>query len=82
MRKQQNVNDFAPWRAPTGDTQGQVIVVPGERTCLACGETFCGQYCERCGPREPDLHTPRKAPPPSVATLGYLRAGEYAEVRL
>ena len=60
----------AAWRAPTGDT------------CLACGETFCGLYCERCGPKtEEDRHAWRAELPPSVPTLQYLRDGEWRDAQ-
>lgn len=72
----------AAWRAPTGDTWPLVRVAANERTCLACGETFCGLYCERCGPKtEEDRHAWRAELPPSVPTLQYLRDGEYEEPR-
>ena len=70
----------SPWQPPTGDTQRLVRVLPDERTCLACGDTFTGTMCERCGRDEQGTHA-RKALPPSVATITYLRAGEYEEVR-
>jgi hypothetical protein len=70
------------WKAPTGDTQWLVQVQPGERTCLACGETFePGGYCMRCGTKEDGT---RRAPadmPPSVATAEYLYPEEYVTVR-
>jgi endogenous inhibitor of DNA gyrase (YacG/DUF329 family) len=62
------------WKAPTGDTQWLVMVHPGERTCLACGDTFAaGRYCIHCGEEN--------AGSPSVATADYLRPAEYAVVR-
>ena len=75
-------DNFSPWIAPTGDNWPLVRVIPGERTC-ACGETFVGAFCERCGVHEDGAqHGRRRAePPPSVPTLAYLRAGEYVEVR-
>ena len=81
MRKRQNANDLTPWRAPTGDTQRFVCVIPGERTCLECGDTFTGVLCERCGRDEQGTHI-RKALPPSVPTISYLRVGEWTEARL
>jgi len=81
MRKRHDT-DPAPWLAPTGDTQSLVIVAAGERTCLACGDTFCGSFCERCGLRDPGSpHAPRRTQTPSVPTLSYLRAGEWKEAQ-
>ena len=69
------------WKAPTGDTQWLVMVQPGERTCLACGDTFAaGGYCMRCGTREDGVRRTRRDMPPSVPTAGYLHADEYATV--
>lgn len=79
MRAQRSI-DLSPWCAPTGDTQRAIFVLPGERTCLACGDTFVGAFCERCGRDEAGSHV-RKPPAPSVDTLAYLRVGEYENVR-
>lgn len=67
----------AAWTPPTGDTWRLVRVAPDERTCLACGDTFCGEYCTRCGARDEQGGAPRAVQPPSVPTLRYLRDGEY-----
>ncbi len=70
------------WKAPTGDTQWFVMVQPGERTCLGCGDTFApGGYCIRCGVREDGAWCGEDKRPPSVATVDYLRSDEYAVVR-
>lgn len=69
------------WKAPTGDTQWLVLVQPGERTCLACGDTFAaGGYCLRCGTRDDGTRRSKDDMPPSVPTTAYLRAEEYATV--
>lgn len=69
------------WKAPTGDTQWLVLVQPGERTCLACGDTFAvGSYCLRCGTRDDGTRRSKDDMPPSVPTVTYLRAEEYATV--
>jgi hypothetical protein len=69
------------WKAPTGDTQWLVLVQPGERTCLACGDTFAaGGYCLRCGTRDDGTRRSKDDMPPSVPTVTYLRAEEYATV--
>ncbi len=70
------------WRPPTGDTQWLVQVQPGERTCLACGDTFApGGYCIRCGVRDDGAWCGEDDRPPSVPTVDYLRQEEYAVVR-
>ena len=62
-----------------------VHVIPGERTCLGCGETFPGGgYCQRCGLPEPGEKRGRRRQdrlPPSVPTEGYLQPDEYRIVR-
>lgn len=74
-RKATNGEYDPQWVAPTGDTQCLVRLQPGERTCLACGDTFAaGGYCIHCG----ESHVGR----PSVATAAYLRPEEYMVVRL
>lgn len=66
------------WKAPTGDTQWLVQVQPGERTCLACGDTFApGGYCMRCGARADGTPRSKDDMPPSVATADYLYPEEY-----
>lgn len=74
MRKRRDL-DFDPrWAAPTGDTQRFVLVLPAERTCLRCGDTFAaGTYCIRCGD---------DTSAPNVATDSYLIPDEYVTVRL
>lgn len=70
------------WKAPTGDTQWLVRVHPGERTCLACGDTFAaGSYCMRCGTRADGTRLSKDAMPPSVPTEAYLHPDEYVTVR-
>lgn len=70
------------WKAPTGDTQCLVMVQPGERTCLACGETFApGGYCMRCSTRDDGTRRAPSDMPPSVATADYLRPDEFVTVR-
>lgn len=70
------------WKAPTGDTQWLVLVQPGERTCLACGDTFAaGGYCMRCGTWEDGTRRAKGDMPPSVPTAGYLHPGEFVTVR-
>jgi len=70
------------WKAPTGDTQWLVMVHPGERTCLACGDTFAaGGYCTRCCTSEDGVRRTRRDMPPSVPTAGYLHPGEFVTVR-
>jgi len=70
------------WKAPTGDTQWLVQVQPGERTCLACGDTFAdGGYCMRCGTRDDGTRRAKGDMPPSVATAAYLHPDEYVTVR-
>lgn len=69
------------WKAPTGDTLRLVQVQPGERTCLACGDTFAaGGYCMRCGTRDDGTRRAKGDMPPSVATAAYLRPDEYVTV--
>ncbi len=69
------------WKAPTGDTQWLVMVQPGERTCLACGDTFAaGGYCMRCGTRDDGTRRSKDDMPPSVPTASYLHADEYVTV--
>ena len=66
------------WKAPTGNTQWLVVVQPGERTCLACGDTFApGGYCIRCGTRAGGTLRGKNEFPPSVPTVDYLRPDEY-----
>ncbi len=66
------------WKAPTGDTQWLVVVQPGERTCLACGDTFApGGYCILCGVCEDGAWGSEEDRPPSVATVSYLNQDEY-----
>lgn len=66
------------WRAPTGDTQWLVLVQPGERTCLGCGDTFApGGYCMRCGTRADGTRRSKDDMPASVPTAAYLRPEEY-----
>ena len=66
------------WKGPTGDTQWLVQVQPGERTCLACGDTFAaGGYCLRCGTRDDGTRRAKGDMPPSVATAAYLHPDEY-----
>lgn len=67
----------AAWTPPTGHTQTQVIVGASERTCTGCWDTFCGDYCTRCGARDEQAGARRAVQPPSVPTLRYLRDGEY-----
>ncbi len=70
------------WKAPTGDTHWLVQIQPGERTCLACGDTFApGGYCIRCGKREDGTRRSKDEFPPSVPTVDYLRPEEYMVVR-
>ena len=70
------------WQAPTGDTQWLVMVHPGERTCLECGDTFAaGGYCIRCCTGEDGVRRTKSEMPASVATAGYLHPEEYAVVR-
>ncbi len=70
------------WKAPTGDTQWLVMVQPGERTCLGCGDTFAaGTYCIRCGVRKDGAWCGEDDRPPSVPTIDYLRPDEYAVMR-
>ena len=70
------------WKAPTGDTQWLVMVHPGERTCLACGDTFAaGGYCTRCCTSEDGVRRTRRDMPPSVPTAAYLRPDEYMTER-
>lgn len=70
------------WKAPTGDTQWLVLVQPGERTCLACGDTFAANgYCMRCGTRDDGTRRSKDDMPPSVPTAGYLHPGEFVTVR-
>ena len=69
------------WQAPTGDTQWLVMVQPGERTCLACGDTFAaGGYCMRCGTWEDGTRRAKGDMPPSVPTASYLHADEFVTV--
>lgn len=73
-RKRRDLVFDPRWLAPTGDTQRFVLVQPGERTCLRCGDTFsAGTYCIRCGD-ETGVH--------SVATDSYLISDEYVTVRV
>lgn len=66
------------WRPPTGDTQRFVTLVsPDEMTCLVCGETFTGQYCDRCGVSEDGSTRFPNGKTPAVRTLDYLQEGEY-----
>ena len=65
------------------DHEGHIVwrirVAPGERTCLACGETFPdGDRCAQCG--YGDDGALRNNPPPSVPTTSYLREGEWERV--
>lgn len=70
------------WQAPTGDTQWLVVVQPGERTCLECGDTFAaGGYCIRCGVRDDGAWCSEEDRPPSVLTVDYLRPDEYMVIR-
>lgn len=70
------------WKAPSGDTQWLVQVQPGERTCLACGDTFAaGGYCMRCGTWEDGTRRLKNEMPPSVPTAAYLHPEEYVTVR-
>lgn len=69
---------------PVLDHAGHVVwrvkVAPAERTCLACGDTFPGDYwCVRCGLNEDG--TRRDPPPQSVPTTDYLQDNEYEIVR-
>ena len=61
-----------------------VRVQKGERTCLACGETFsAGRFCDRCGLPEPGEHGGKgrlERLPPSMPTESYLRPEEYRRV--
>lgn len=51
-------------------------VAKGELTCLGCGETFpTGWNCPRCA--LDDKGEPTRHRPPTVATVSYLREGEY-----
>ena len=69
------------WKAPTGDTQWLVLVQPGERTCLACGDTFAvGGYCMRCGTRDDGTRRAKGDMPPSVPTASYLHPDEFVTV--
>lgn len=64
----------------SGHTVRFVKVAPGEKTCLARGDTFPGDYwCVRCGLN--DDGTRRDPPPPSVPTVDYLDPTEYELVR-
>ena len=66
------------WKAPTGDTQWLVLVQPGERTCLGCGDTFApGGYCMRCNTGEDGTRRSKDDMPASVPTAAYLRPEEY-----
>lgn len=60
---------------PVVDLHGHVVrlvlVAPAEQTCLVCGETSGGNYCERCGADGADKRVPM------VATVSYLRPEEY-----
>ena len=59
-----------------GFTVWRIRVAPGERTCLACGETFTeGDRCPICCTDEQG--NARKVQPPSVPTISYLREGEW-----
>jgi hypothetical protein len=61
-----------------GHTVWRVRVAPSERTCLRCGDTFDGGgYCIRCAHRSESV---RRNPPPSVATVSYLRDDEYETI--
>lgn len=82
-RKRQGKGEYDPnWRPPTGDTQWLVQMQPGERTCLACGETFAaGSYCIRCCTSEDGVRRTRSEMPPSVPTAIYLQPEEYMMVR-
>lgn len=65
------------WRPPTGDTHRFVTLTsPEEMTCLICGETFTGNYCDRCGLEEGSTRFPNGRAP-AVRTLDYLKPGEY-----
>ncbi len=63
--------------------QRLITVTPGERTCLACGETFpAGWHCPRCASEEIDEDDNKNAGvkrqrPPSVETVSYLRPEEF-----
>ena len=70
------------WRPPTAESIGLVRVQPGERTCLACGDTFAdGGYCIHCGTWEDGTRRPKGDMPPSVPTVSYLQPDEYRIVR-
>lgn len=60
---------------PVVNVDGRIVrlvtVVPGERTCLACGETSGGTYCVRCGADESEGRAPM------VETVSYLHPDEY-----
>ena len=60
-----------------------VVVKPGEKTCLVCGETFVGRMCPRCGQIGPgeDGKNVRRKVSPSIQTVTYLKPGEYQIVR-
>ncbi len=51
-----------------------VRVMPGERTCLECGEVTTGKHCIRCGEIEDGK---KREGARLVETLSYLRPGEY-----
>ena len=54
----------------------RIRVIPNERTCCRCGETFAeGSRCVLCG--TDDKGTILKVQPPSVPTISYLREGEW-----
>ena len=77
--KWQGVKGFDPnWRPPTAESICLVRVQPGERTCLACGDTFAdGGYCIHCGTWEDGTRRPKGDMPPSVPTVSYLQPDEY-----
>ncbi|TXH58889.1 MAG: hypothetical protein E6Q97_01150 [Desulfurellales bacterium] len=79
VNKWAGVKGYDPtWKAPTGDTQWLVMVQPGERTCLGCGDTFAaGGYCIRCGVRDDGAWCSEQDRPPSVPTVSYLNQDEY-----
>lgn len=53
----------------------RVKVIPGEMTCLGCGDTFpAGAYCWRCAGSANGTDTGKR--PPSVPTASYLRPEE------
>jgi hypothetical protein len=66
------------WTPPTGDTQWLVSVVPGEMTCLGCGETFAASsICTRCHTADEETGKRPQQAPPAVPTVSYLREEEY-----